>query len=77
MPLATVVAGNRSSSGASSELSKLRDIKKLWSDFACSEGRGAAAEVDSWLMGATRLPSDGGIKQRVRSPIPLLSWTSD
>ena len=32
-----------------------------------SEGRGAAAEVDSWLSGGeSRLPSSGGIKTRVR-----------
>jgi hypothetical protein len=31
-----------------------------------SEGRGAAAEVDAWLSGTTRLPSAGGIKQRVK-----------
>lgn len=33
-----------------------------------SEGRGAAAEVDEWLMGgSTRLPIAGGIKTRVSS----------
>lgn len=38
-----------------------------------SEGRGAAAEVDEWLMGgSTRLPTAGGIKTRVSSLfIPL------
>ncbi|THH29646.1 hypothetical protein EUX98_g4541 [Antrodiella citrinella] len=36
--------------------------------WGINEGRGAAAEVDSWLMGATRLPNDGGIKQRVFVP---------
>lgn len=34
-----------------------------------SEGRGAAAEVDAWLMGgSTRLPAAGGIKKRVFIP---------
>ena len=34
-----------------------------------SEGRGAAAEVDAWLMhGVTRLPAAGGIKKRVFIP---------
>ncbi|KAG8931523.1 glutamate synthase [NADH] [Tulasnella sp. 419] len=32
--------------------------------WGINEGRGAAAEVDSWLMGSTRLPAAGGIKQR-------------
>ena len=30
-----------------------------------NEGRGAAAEVDDWLMTGTRLPSAGDIKTRV------------
>lgn len=34
-------------------------------DCWSSEGRGAAAEVDAWLSGVTRLPSAGGIKTRV------------
>lgn len=34
--------------------------------WGIAEGRGAAAEVDAWLMGGTtRLASDGGIKTRV------------
>lgn len=33
--------------------------------WGINEGRGAAAEVDSWLMAGTRLPSAGGIKTRV------------
>ncbi|KAI0341760.1 NADPH-dependent glutamate synthase [Trametopsis cervina] len=37
--------------------------------WGISEGRGAAAEVDSWLSnGATRLPIDGGIKKRTFIP---------
>jgi hypothetical protein len=36
-----------------------------------SEGRGAAAEVDLWLMDNTRLPAAGGIKARVHFPIYL------
>jgi hypothetical protein len=36
-----------------------------------SEGRGAAAEVDLWLMNNTRLPAAGGIKARVHIPIYL------
>jgi len=37
--------------------------------WGINEGRGAAAEVDSWLSnGATRLPSAGGIKQRLFIP---------
>lgn len=34
-------------------------------EFFGSEGRGAAAEVDAWLGGSTRLPLAGGIKPRV------------
>lgn len=30
-----------------------------------SEGRGAAAEVDTYLQRSTRLPSAGGMKARV------------
>jgi len=33
--------------------------------WGINEGRGAAAEVDDWLMTGTRLPSAGGIKTRV------------
>lgn len=33
--------------------------------WGINEGRGAAAEVDSWLMAGTRLPKAGGIKTRV------------
>lgn len=36
-----------------------------------SEGRGAAAEVDLWLSGTTRLPVAGGIKNRVSSSFSL------
>ncbi|KAH9951960.1 NADPH-dependent glutamate synthase [Amylocystis lapponica] len=37
--------------------------------WGINEGRGAAAEVDAWLSaGVTRLPGDGGIKQRVYIP---------
>ncbi|KAI6043136.1 NADPH-dependent glutamate synthase [Pisolithus marmoratus] len=37
------------------------------------EGRGAAAEVDVWLMGgSTRLPSAGGIKTRTFVPPPTI-----
>jgi len=39
--------------------------------YICSEGRGAAAEVDSYLMSNTRLPQAGGIKQRVSFRLPL------
>jgi len=38
--------------------------------WGINEGRGAAAEVDAWLSGATRLPSAGGIKTRVFVPPP-------
>ncbi|KAJ7184267.1 NADPH-dependent glutamate synthase [Mycena filopes] len=39
--------------------------------WGINEGRGAAAEVDSWLSsGSTRLPSAGGIKTRVFVPPP-------
>ena len=40
-----------------------------------SEGRGAAAEVDLWLMKNTRLPAAGGIKARVNIPIYLYPKT--
>jgi glutamate synthase (NADPH/NADH) len=33
--------------------------------WGINEGRGAAAEVDEWLMRGTRLPKAGGIKTRV------------
>lgn len=33
--------------------------------WGINEGRGAAAEIDSWLDGTTRLPLAGGIKDRV------------
>jgi len=37
--------------------------------WGINEGRGAAAEVDAWLSnGVTRLPSAGGIKQRLFIP---------
>jgi hypothetical protein len=35
-----------------------------------SEGRGVATQVDDWLMGNTRLPAAGGIKQRVSFVVP-------
>ncbi|KDR81473.1 hypothetical protein GALMADRAFT_152334 [Galerina marginata CBS 339.88] len=39
--------------------------------WGINEGRGAAAEVDSWLSGgSTRLPSAGGIKTRSFGPPP-------
>jgi len=38
--------------------------------WGINEGRGAAAEVDSWLMTGTRLPSAGGIKTRAFGPPP-------
>ena len=37
--------------------------------WGINEGRGAATEVDSWLMDGTRLPSAGGIKARVSPPL--------
>jgi len=36
--------------------------------WGINEGRGAAAEVDAYLCGLTRLPSTGGIKPRVFVP---------
>jgi len=36
--------------------------------WGINEGRGAAAEVDGYLCGLTRLPSTGGIKPRVFVP---------
>ncbi|KAF9049321.1 NADPH-dependent glutamate synthase [Hymenopellis radicata] len=41
--------------------------------WGINEGRGAAAEVDSWLCGNTRLPSAGGIKTRVFNAPPVTS----
>lgn len=39
--------------------------------WGINEGRGAAAEVDSWLSGGeSRLPSSGGIKTRAFAPPP-------
>ncbi|KAF8636732.1 hypothetical protein AX17_003535 [Amanita inopinata Kibby_2008] len=38
--------------------------------WGINEGRGAAAEVDGWLSGSTRLPSAGGIKSRSFAPPP-------
>ncbi|KAI0797625.1 hypothetical protein C8Q75DRAFT_739017 [Abortiporus biennis] len=38
--------------------------------WGINEGRGAAAEVDAYLMGGTRLPSEGGIKKRTFVPPP-------
>jgi len=39
--------------------------------WGINEGRGAAAEVDSWLSsGSTRLPNAGGIKSRCFVPPP-------
>ena len=47
---------------------------KLIGYMLSSEGRGAAAEVDAWLMGgSTRLPNAGGIKTRVSLYDRLLS----
>ena len=43
-----------------------------------SEGRGAAAEVDRWLSGGSRLPSIGGIKTRVsHSQSGEFAWPDD
>ncbi|KAI0314266.1 NADPH-dependent glutamate synthase [Amylostereum chailletii] len=39
--------------------------------WGINEGRGAAAEVDAWLMGNTRLPGPGGIKPRSFVPPPI------
>ena len=52
----------------------IRTIEQFTSaDVLRSEGRGAAAEVDAWLMnGNTRLPSAGGIKTRVRFGVPYI-----
>jgi hypothetical protein len=55
--------GNRLSYGVSSEYSQFGNGNV--SKFLGSEGRGAAAEVDAWLKGSTRLPLAGGIKPRV------------
>ncbi|KAG8767917.1 glutamate synthase [NADH] [Ceratobasidium sp. 428] len=45
--------------------------------WGINEGRGAAAEVDAWLSnGVTRLPSAGGIKQRLFIPPLNVSSTS-
>lgn len=38
--------------------------------WGINEGRGAAAEVDAWLGGSTRLPLAGGIKPRTFVPPP-------
>ncbi|KAI9466246.1 NADPH-dependent glutamate synthase [Lactarius psammicola] len=38
--------------------------------WGINEGRGAAAEVDQWLMNNTRLPAAGGIKTRHFVPPP-------
>jgi len=38
--------------------------------WGINEGRGAAAEVDTWLMNGTRLPSAGGITPRAFAPPP-------
>ena len=58
-----VAAGNHLSYGESSEYSQFGNgnVPK----YLGSEGRGAAAEVDAWLGGSTRLPLAGGIKPRV------------
>lgn len=49
--------------------------------FTFSEGRGAAAEVDTYLQNSTRLPSAGGMKARVSITISrsqfLVSVSSD
>ena len=58
-----VAAGNHLSYGESSEYSQFGNGNV--SKFLGSEGRGAAAEVDAWLGGSTRLPLAGGIKPRV------------
>jgi len=39
--------------------------------WGINEGRGAAAEVDLWLMHNTRLPAAGGIKARHYIPPPI------
>jgi len=39
--------------------------------WGINEGRGAAAEVDLWLMNNTRLPAAGGIKARHYIPPPI------
>jgi len=41
--------------------------------WGINEGRGAAAEIDSYLSGSTRLPAAGGIKQRLFAPPHNLS----
>jgi len=38
--------------------------------WGINEGRGAAAEIDDWLMTGTRLPRAGGIKTRAFVPPP-------
>ncbi|KAF8350828.1 NADPH-dependent glutamate synthase [Amanita rubescens] len=43
--------------------------------WGINEGRGAAAEVDAWLAGSTRLPSAGGIKPRVCGDIDCRDQT--
>lgn len=63
LPQEIVTADNPLSYGASSEYTQFGNGKI--SKFIVSEGRGAAAEVDAWLAGSTRLPSAGGIKPRV------------
>lgn len=78
-----VAAGNHLSYGESSEYSQFGNDNV--SKFLGSEGRGAAAEVDAWLGGSTRLPSAGGIKPRVcrdrgfrdRQELTLLNQTFD
>ena len=68
---ATVAVDSPSLSGASSTFKKYASAHL--SDSRCSEGRGAAAEVDAWLMGGnTRLPRAGGIKSRVRKTFLML-----
>lgn len=62
--------------GVSSELPAAFVSSKLALNMSlfCSEGRGAAAQVDAWLMSNTRLPVAGGIKTRVSGnylPSPL------
>ncbi|KZS99124.1 NADPH-dependent glutamate synthase [Sistotremastrum niveocremeum HHB9708] len=46
--------------------------------WGINEGRGAAAEVDAWLCGSTRLPAAGGIKARtfVHPPSSLSNGTT-
>lgn len=83
LPQEIVTADNPLSYGASSEYTQFGNGKI--SKFIVSEGRGAAAEVDAWLAGSTRLPSAGGIKPRVcrdrgfrdRQELTLLNQTFD